>query len=782
MMQLQVNNHFRATSGWVASSRATVGQTTSGRFLLSGHILLNSLIVLTACLAGCSQYSDGRVSKGYHNLTAHFNAYVIARDEMQVVEQSLFKNRDDNYNQPLPVLLPADSVKAQPVKPYLDDIIKMTSIVAERHQNSKWVDDSYLLLGKARLYKQDFANAIEVFKYVNTKGTDEDAKHAALVQLMRAYAELNDFANGLNVAEYLRVQPLNEANTRDFYLTKAYLHQRKEEPLIAAAILDAVFPLLKKGEATARLHLIAGQQYDLANQPAKAAEHYGKVLQNRPSYDQSFYASLFLIQSADPKIVAKSGVSFERMLNDRKNADLKDKIYFTMGRLEARRGRIDPALLLYRESVTATTKNTEQVPYTYLEMAKLYFEKKQNYEAAKAYYDSALALLPQKSADFTAISTRKKTLDEFVQHLTTIQTEDSLQRLTKLSPADLDKVLDAELIRREKEDAKQAELARQVIEKATGTPTTAGLTMPGATNSDLNPAERWILYNVVQLTQSKQEFQQRWGNRPLEDDWRRSTKETALPQNSQVSSVPNPAVPSAGTPTGNGTVGGVNGAGGGTVIGPMAPTKQEQKAIMLAKLPTKPEALLASNQRLEEAYYRLGKLYKFQLNQPKEAIETFETLLTQFPNTVQKPEVYYLLHVTNEQLGRSSGYKDKLLTEFPNTSYARLANRAAAAGNETSAGRESMALKAYTDLYAVYQSGNYTEALARAETTLGTYTGTQIEDKLALLRTILVGRVQGGVAYRQALTEFVRDYPASPLLSHVKELQAAAEQPTAKSK
>jgi tetratricopeptide (TPR) repeat protein len=499
-------------------------------------------------LAGCSQYSEGRVSKGYHNLTAHFNAYVIARDEMQVVEKALFKNRDDNYNRPLPVLLPIDSAKAQPVKAYLDDIIKMGSIVAERHQNSKWLDDSYLLLGKARLYKQDFPNAIEVFKYVNTKGTDDDAKHAALVQLMHAYAEQNDFSNGLNVAEYLRVQPLNEANTRDFYLTKAYLHQRKEESLIAASILDAVFPLLKKGEETARLHLIAGQQYDLANQPAKAAEHYGQVLKNRPSYDQSFYASLFLIQSADPKVVARSGVSFEKMLDDRKNTDLKDKIYYTMGQLEARRGRIDPALKLYQQSVTATTKNTEQVPYTYLEMAKLYFEKKQNYEAAKAYYDSALALLPPKSADFTAVSTRKKTLDEFVQHLTTIRTEDSLQRLTKLSAADLDKVLDKELARREKEDAKQAEIARQVIEKATGTPTTAGLSMPGATNSDLNPAERWVLYNPVQLSQAKQEFQQKWGNRPLEDDWRRSTKETALAQTGAGPTASSPGATSASSP------------------------------------------------------------------------------------------------------------------------------------------------------------------------------------------------------------------------------------------
>jgi hypothetical protein len=42
--------------------------------------------------------------------------------------------------------------------------------------------------------------------------------------------------------------------------------------------------------------------------------------------------------------------------------------------------------------------------------------------------------------------------------------------------------------------------------------------------------------------------------------------------------------------------------------------------------------------------------------------------------------------------------------------------------------------------------------------------------------------VKGADEYRQALTEFVRDYPGSQLLPHVKEMQAAADQVTAKRK
>ena len=77
----------------------------------------------------------------------------------------------------------------QPVKPQIDDAIKKASLIPERHQNSKWLDDAYILIGRARLIKQDLPNAIEVFKYVNTKGTNENDKHTALVGLMRAYVE-----------------------------------------------------------------------------------------------------------------------------------------------------------------------------------------------------------------------------------------------------------------------------------------------------------------------------------------------------------------------------------------------------------------------------------------------------------------------------------------------------------------------------------------------------------------------------------------------------------------
>ncbi|GAA4401342.1 hypothetical protein GCM10023187_15450 [Nibrella viscosa] len=725
-------------------------------------------------LLSCSQYSNKPLSKAYHNLTAHYNAYIIARDRLNEAETILFKTRQDNYNQILPIFLPVDSVASQPVKAQLDDAIKKASLIAERHQNSKWLDNAFVIIGKARLQKQQFDDAMEVFKYVNTRGTDGADKHQALIGLMRAYIATGDYSNGLNVADYLRAQPLNKQNTRDYYLTKAYLHQKKGEYAVAAAILDATFPMLKKSENTARLHLIAGQLYDAVNQPAKAAEHFSAVLHTRPTYDQSFYANIYLVQSQglakDGKKAAQATHTFNRMLEDRKNADLQDKIYYTMGLVEARRGNIDKAVAYYRKSIQTTTTNTAQIPYTYLELGKLYFEQKKDYVRARMYYDSSLALLPAQTPQYTEVTNRKKLLDEFVEYYSTIRTQDSLQRLAQMNPAALDKFLDDVIAKREQQSRNQAALAQQAANRS------GNANNALATTSDLQPNERWYLYNPVRISQGRQEFMQRWGNRPLEDNWRRSTKEAApaLAGDNNPLTGANPANainPAPAITTNPDPNAGTSG---------LTTSTKAQKDVLYAQLPLTRDAMEQSRFRMETAYYGLGKLYKFQLNQPADAVSTFEEMLNRFPNSGYKPEAYYLLHLSNEQLGRASGWKEKLLTEFPNSSYARLAGRSAEGA--PSANAEIRAQQVYTDIYALYKAGNLTESMVQVQSALTTFAGTHIEDKLALLRVMLIGRVDGADAYRQALAEFVRDYPTSSLVPHVKELQSVADGPTAKRK
>ncbi|WP_428659986.1 tetratricopeptide repeat protein [Runella sp.] len=715
------------------------------------------LLGVASFFSGCSQYSTGGLSVGYHNLNAKFNAYIIARDKMREAEMAMRKNRKEDYNQILPILPILDSTEAQPVNDLLQDVIKKASLVPDRHQNSKWVDNAYVLIGKARLYKGQFTDGIETLRYVNAKGRDEEDKHEGLIWLMRAYVETKDYNSALSVAEYLRSQPLNDKNTRDYYLVKAYLHQQKQEYTLSLAILEETFDLLPKGEETARIHFSAAQMYDLLEKPQAANVHYKEVFRNNPSYDLGFFANMNSLQNdalTNTNVSTEGG--FKRMLSDRKNSDLRDRLYYSMGVIETRKKNYPAAIRFFEESVRQTTTNTTQVPYTYLEMAKVYYDKLQNYELAKAYFDSSLALLPKTSPQFQKITERKDVLDEFVKQLTTIRTEDSLQRLSQMNPGTLDKFLDGVIEKELEEQARKVKEAQKLVEQAR-------TLNANVLNFNGDPADRFVLSDPTAMALGKTEFRQRWGNRPLEDDWRRSSKVAAL-----LTQTDNITPVASGQKPAN-----ANSNGDAVAMTKDSPEWKAKKDALYRNIPLKKTELDASNQRMEDAYYKLGKIYKFSLVEPENAVKTFLTTLERFPATNYKPELYYLLFLT-DQKGKPEDWKAKLLAEFPNSSYTRLLTKTngsiAATGNP-----ELEAIKDYEKILNLYQNANYSEAFAQLEMAIVTYSGSKVEDKYALLRIYLLGKLQGREAYLKALNSFIKDFPTSPLLPRVREVLEAQQ-------
>ncbi|WP_247231913.1 tetratricopeptide repeat protein [Telluribacter sp. SYSU D00476] len=715
---------------------------------------LGAMTALVGALSGCSQYSNRPGSVAFHNLTAKYNAYYISRNSLNEAEREIYKAYRDDYNQLLPILLPFDSVQAVKVKPQLEDAIKKASIVAERHQNSKWLDNSYTLIGKSRLYLGQWDDGQEALRYVFANGRDEDDKNEALIWLMRAYIARNDFSNALNVSEYLRQQSLTREATRDFYLAKAYLHQQRGEHLTAVAILEQTFPLLKKSLSTARLHYVAGQLYDRIGQYALANEHYRSVSRNRPSYDLAFNASMNSLQNQvllNPRTDLTS-VGFDRMLRDRKNNDLRDRIYYTMGLLAERREQYPQALDYLHRSIAVAGANTQQVPYTYLELARINYDRLDNYEAAKAYYDSALVVLPKEAREYRLVSDRKKALDEFVTQLTIVRTEDSLQQLAQMNPVALDRKIDAIIEAEEEHKQQLLRKAQEALVASNNSAAGAGVPL-GAGNE-----RRWELYDPVLVNQGRMEFRRLWGNRPLEDDWRRTTKD-----NRSFASAGQEALAGPGQPQANPLAASAMTKG--------SPEWQARREELRRQVPVGDAAIAASMKREEDALYRLGKIYRFDLKESDKAVASFSRLLKDYPKTEYREELYYLLYLSlPEQDKTRSQWKDKLLAEYPGSTYARLLNQTPKASEDGAVTASTAPAKSYDKVYELYVAGNYSEGLAQVENALAQNQGGPLEDKFALLRIFLIGKVQGRDAYLQAINEFIRLYPDSSLLPRVQEM------------
>src|SRR5690606_20889311 len=84
--------------------------------------------------------------------------------------------------------------------------------------------------------------------------------------------------------------------------------------------------------------------------------------------------------------------------------------------------------------------------------------------------------------------------------------------------------------------------------------------------------------------------------------------------------------------------------------------------------------IAASHHQIHEALLHIGALYRDELRDNKEAIATYEQLLTRYPNTEDAAMIYYNLYRLFDGIdqARSDYYREKLLTAFPDALYSRI--------------------------------------------------------------------------------------------------------------
>ena len=741
-----------------------------------------TLLTGAALLYSCSPSANGFLARGMHDLNAHYNAYWIAKEKVNETEAAIQEANTHNYYKTLKVFAPVDSTIVDGQKEGLEDAIKKASMVVQRHPNSDWLDDSFIELGWARYYLADFENAIKTFKYVNAKSEDDDARHAALVALIRTYVDYNEASNAREVAQYLAKEAkISKTNRRNYYLTSAYLYQTRNDAEALAENLEKAVKLMPKGESRATCYYILGQLAMDAEKDDEAYRYFKACVKSRATYEMAFYAKLNMAQVKELdgfSDLRKTRRFYKKLLKDDKNTEFQDKIYYDMGEFELKNDSLPLAIDHYKSSVKVSTSNQRQKSYGYLRLGQIYYERLKNYELAKAYYDSTVAVMPKDEEQFAAIQKRQEILGDFVEQITIIRTQDSLLRLASMDSSALVSLFDQVLAQREADEQKAAKEERR-RKRIAAANQNAGQQNTGFNNGGFGapgPSQggsAWYFENPASVSQGQAAFQQRWGNRPLEDDWRRSKKA-------------NNAAPVTGANTQNPALadnaGADNAAQTATDDGEAdadAPSAEAARAgeiaRMIQSLPKTPEARTKALGLVDEAHYKLGKIYYFNLEEPANADHTFDTMLVRFPASPFKPEVLYLLYRINKDSApeRAEGFKQQLLTEFPDSDYAKLiVNPNYRQENELAT---AQARVRYNEAFRLYSQGKPNEALALIKKSLEEFPETGFSDNLNFLQ-LLINAEQGDInQYKYAVGEYIKNNEESELVPFAQKTLAAAE-------
>jgi tetratricopeptide (TPR) repeat protein len=711
------------------------------------------LLLVALLLSACSVERKNPLSKAYHNTTARYNGYFLAREKLRAIEESLQNQMQYDYNQVIPLYPTIDSTTAKAAATDLEDVIKKASFPIQYHQNSKWIDDSYILIGKARYYQLDFPDAARTFKYANTISTDKNARHEALVWLMRTYLEQNELDNANQVSELLRRERLNKDNARELYLARAKYHRILGDTAAIIENLALSISNFDEKDAQSRVRFALAQLYQATSQDKEAYKQYSKILRRNPPYDLGFFSRLYIGQVSElsnTQDQERIAGFYEKMLKDEKNTEYKDKILYEMAQFELRKQNYDKALSFLQQSLKEQGTLPNQKAYSYLLAGEIYFDLNK-YNMAQAYYDSAVQIYPQTTPGYETIAERRDILTAFATQYSTIYTQDSLQRLAKMDEQARLTLLQ-QLVQRQEQERLQTIARQEQQSKASQRLSSIRGTTADALASTGSPGGVWYFDNPAAMQRARSEFVRRWGDRPLQDFWRiRSRGE------SNADALTTVRQPNLATPD--------------TTISDEARTQAQVQAY-LQDIPLTTAALQRSEKMVEEALFTLGNIYNQSLKDPVKAAETYEQLLQRFPKTEHAAEAYYALYLIYNKTGdeRKQVYYNQLKQQYPNSMFAKLLDDPDFMSKNAADNLKAHVL--YDSAFTFYEVANYNQSQKVINQLVSQYPQNDIQDKVAFLEAMITARTKQPQELRKQLEQFKKDFPNSVLVVQANQLLA----------
>lgn len=522
---------------------------------------------------------------------------------------------------------------------------------------------------------------------------------------------------------------------------QAYLYLERDKPDLAITYLERAGELSKDRQERARFAYITGQLYQRLGQPGKALEAFDRVIDAKPDYVMAFGAELNIAQNAyfSGSGTADQALSnLDRMLKEAKNTPYRDQILYAKASIELERGNTEEGVAYLQESLDAPASDPSQRAETYYTLGQLYYDRGEFVES-REYLSQALGAMEQTDERYAPTTKLRDNLTDIATNLETIQLQDSLLRISLLSEEEQEEFA-AQLA----EERRQAATAASEA-SATNTPNPPRVNPPRGTTPGLQSQSSWFAYDDRAVKRGEREFRRRWGDRPLEDDWRRINKQSQdyfEDFNEEESA-------------------------------PLADLYTEQEISELLKdIPKDETARNQARLLIQESLFNLGRLYRDRLGDNPRAIEALEELNRRFPGSNFELDSWYYLYLAytdNNEPAQAKVYYDKIVQNYGNSRYARALqdpNSLQSFRNE-----ELARNRAYDEIYQQFKSGQYETVLQRTREISRTMVGGQpIKAKYALLGAMAAGKVEGKNAYVSALQRVIASYPNTPEQTQAREM------------
>ncbi|MBA3681088.1 MAG: tetratricopeptide repeat protein [Bacteroidetes bacterium] len=682
----------------------------------------------------CSTKKNTVVSRAYHNMTARYNGYYYSCENIDEGVYKIEKANKDNFDKILPVYIYPAGDKAKATFPEFDKAIKKSSTCIQRHAikdkkgneipaSGKWIDNNWINIGISHLYKRELFSGLEAFEYVARTYTKSKDKYTAMAWMIKTNNEIGSVSSSEQIISLLKNEkdlprkvkkelPVLEAD----YFMRRGLNTEAATKLMEASRSTGLFRGMATRKKRARYSFIVAQLFEQQKNNKRAVEYYKKTIRLKPNYELVFYSKIKIAKLLDVKRNNSEGTKKDllKMAKEFKNNEYYDVIYYTLGEIEEKERNAAQAMIYYKKSVQTSLNNPNQKGLSYLKLGEINFDLT-NYQPAEAYYDSAVVTISKDHPDYGTIVARKKTLETLVGHIRTINKEDSLQRFVSLSENEQNRVIDRIIANLEKEEARK-EKEKEILEKSNILPGTINQPSLSEIAGPGSAAASFYFYNPSTVAFGVSDFVKKWGNRKLEDNWRRSNKALIVEvEKEDTAQVKTTSV-----------------------------NVNKTRDFYRKGLPVNDSLIKKSNKKIVYSYYMMGSIYKEELNNTKKAVATFEELNTRFPQNKYLLNTYYILYRTylsEKNQPKADFYKEKILNEFPDSEFALIIKNPEYATSANS--KKSEVEGFYTTVYQSYLENNYSQAYAQSNEGLSKFGKNVFVPKFEFIKALSAGKLKG---------------------------------------
>jgi hypothetical protein len=633
---------------------------------------------------GCSTEKNTVLTRTVHNISAKYNGYFNANEIIKETKATFLYERAEDYNEILP-LYPLPSVEESKnwYAPMDTAIRKCELVIVEnrmpnskkgRNRNKewcKWIDDNWMTIGVAQFYKKDYPEALNTFEYVINHYPVEESffksqfwKAKVLIE-MQAFDEAEELL--LSLIDLFDEQQTLEEN-EDEKLTfsdklrfavsyterKEYLEENGIE--ISEELISSIHPVLadlylksnqvdnaksslnlaiqtkQKKSFKARMIFILAQLYHREGD-FKASELYNNVIEMNPDYEMAFQAKInraLSFNDGDTKAIKQQLL---KMLKDDKNIDFFDQIYYALAEIAFKEKNEELGIEYLHLSINTSKSNPSQKVKSLIGLADWYYISK-DYKPAYLYFDTASKIINVQDKNYLYVTHNHKLLSNWNMSNEIITENDSILNMCNMTESELTDVMLDYIDKLEK--AKEIKQAQQASNGPYGMINMPRVATASSTIFLWDENLKGIGYN---------DFLRTWGERKLEDNWRRSIKASFNSQLEEEDSTINSS-------------------------------EEINIDYLISKLPCKSIPKMDSlKENILNALFDIGILHHYQIINLNESKKNFNRIVDQYQPADKSIAALYELYLIHDTEGNSKlkeQVKQTLIKNYPKSNYAKL--------------------------------------------------------------------------------------------------------------